>query len=787
MKNSIPHDQIGIPLHPCMAELDAKKIQSKALRLSLFDLSSHARAKEAIEFGLKMRLKNYNIFVIGDDRSGRMTATREYLNEYVKQLPSPYDWVYVNNFEASNRPLPFQLPSGIGRDLEQKTKELIKNIWVLLNKLFNSSQFIKQSNQISNFFQNQIDQQTKDLQIMAKSNGYEVIVSADGLSVELSEDNKDEDIGKTSKDTNMLRNALNKLSVYALMSNQKVDKQINNLKQITAKKAIKPLFESYKKEFGGYLKNWIDEFKKDVLQNLHLFFDDEGNNSKINKHLLERYAINLMIDNSHNNHPQVVLEPNPTYENLFGQIKYRNNEISGGLETHFTMIRPGAFHRANGGILILRAESVATDEELWGSIKSALRDKKITISERYREGSLPLDDAPNPRSIPLDVQVFLVASPNMYYNFLHPDSDFPNYFKIRAEIDQDLPATPENLKLFHQLIKDTCDKETSSEITPCAISYLTAYSSRWSGDRSKLSARFELVSDILIEADVVAEKISSSKIIDQKIIEATLVQRRQRNAHFEDSVIDDIRRDLVLIDTIGEKVGLVNGLTVLNLGDRTFGVPVRISARTYVGDQGVVNIERLTEMSGPIQQKGAFILEGFLKGVFAQKFPLSCTCSLTFEQNYTDVEGDSASMAELIAIISSLSGVPVQQNLAITGSINQFGSSQVVGGIHQKVEGFHRLCKIKGFSGNQGVIIPSANITNLTVRPEVVEDIKNGNFHIWGVDSIYEAIELMLGEKAGVTINSFGQIDTSFKKDSVFYKAYKTLQNFHKAIQSKTA
>lgn len=251
---------------------------------------------------------------------------------------------------------------------------------MLLNKLFNSSQFIKQSNQISNFFQNQIDQQTKDLQILAKSNGYEVIVSADGLSVELAEDNKDEGVTKTTKDTNMLRNALNKLSVYALMSNQKVDKQINNLKQITAKKAIKPLFENYKKEFGGYLKNWIDDFKKDVLQNLHLFFDDEGNNSKINKHLLERYAINLMIDNSHNNHPQVVLEPNPTYENLFGQIKYRNNEVSGGLETHFTMIRPGAFHRANGGILILRAESVATDEELWGSIKSALREKKLLLA-----------------------------------------------------------------------------------------------------------------------------------------------------------------------------------------------------------------------------------------------------------------------------------------------------------------------------------------------------------------------------------------------------------------------
>ena len=263
------------------------------------------------------------------------------------------------------------------------------------------------------------------------------------------------------------------------------------------------------------------------------------------------------------------------------------------------------------------------------------------------------------------------------------------------------------------------------------------------------------------------------------------MQRRRRNARMEDGTLEDIQRNQVLIDTHGSKIGLVNGLTILSISDRSFGIPARISARTYVGEQGVVNIERLTELGGPIQQKGAFILEGFLNGVFAQKFPLSCSCSLTFEQNYTDVEGDSASMAELIAILSSLANVPVRQDLAITGSINQFGSSQVVGGIHMKIEGFHRLCKERGFTKTQGVIIPNANISNLTLRPEVVEDIAHGNFHIWGVDTVCEAIELMTGLPAGMKINAEGQVVGTFKKGSLFDKAAETLKTFHRRLKNR--
>ncbi len=785
-KESIPIEQIGIPLHPCRPEVFLPKEKLDKFSLSLFDLSSHGRAKEAIEFGLKMRNKRFHIFVIGESRCGRMSTTMNYLQEYVKNLPAPPDWVYVNNFLESHRPIPYKIPSGQGIYLKNKTIELLQSINTILGKIFGSSHFRKQADSLSQSLQKQIDQQTQDLQSHARSKGFELISGIDGLTLEAQDENTHEDDAKTSKDLVSLRNSLLRLSVSANLANQKIENQINHLKKSTARKVIAPLFQSYRDEFSPHLKGWIDDFKRDLLENLNLLFDEENPKAKLSKAALERYDINVIIDHSQTPEAQAILESNPTYENLFGSIKYRNNPSTGGLETNFTLIRPGTLHRANGGILVLRADEIANDEDVWDMLKSALRDGKISIRERYREGSTPLDDAPSPRSIPLDLQVFLVASPNWYYNFFQQDPDFPSYFKIRAEIDSDLPASDENITNYQILIRSTCLKETGRDISPGAISYITGYSSRWAKDRAKLSAKFELISDILAEAETIASETSAKKPIEEKVIAQVLQQRRRRNSRLEDATMEDIQRNQVLIDTQGNKVGLVNGLTVLSLGDRSFGIPSRISARTYVGEKGVVNIERLTELGGPIQQKGAFILEGFLNGIFAQKFPLSCSCSLTFEQNYTDVEGDSASMAELVAILSSLSNAPVRQDLAITGSINQFGSSQVVGGIHMKIEGFHRLCKERGFTKTQGVIIPNANITNLTLRPEVVEDIAAGNFKIWGVDTVCEAIELMTGLEAGVKINTYGQIVGNFKKGSLFDKASQTLKTFHKHLKSRS-
>lgn len=787
MKKPVPIDQIGIPLHYCNPEIFLPKKKQNEHQLGIFDLSSHHRAKEAIEFGLKMRNKHFHVFVIGENRSGCVSATMNYLHEYVERLPPPSDWVYINNFTESHKPIPFKLPAGKGILLKEQTLELLQNINTIIGKVFSSSQFRKQIESIGIILQKQIDQQTKEVQILAKTKGYELVNGVDGLSLEKSGEisSLEEGDAQEEADLSLLRSYMTKLTTSLNLANQKIEKQIQQLKKTTIRRVIRPLFADYKENFGIYLKGWVDDFKKDVLENLNLFFDEENPKAKLSKQAIERYSINLMVDHSKDPKAQVVLESDPTYENLFGSIKYRNNPSTGSPETNFTLIRPGSLHLANDGVLVIRAHEIAKYEEAWDMLKAALRDHKIMIREKYRENTTLLDDAPSPISIPLNLQVFLITSPEWYYSFLQQDPEFSDYFKIRAEIDPTFPATRENIDIYQKLIRSTCLRETQRDITPAAISHLTGYSARWAKNRQKLSARFEYINDILDEADTIANGTSAKKPIDETIIERVLQQRRYRSRSFEDGVVDDIRRNHLLIHTQGTKVGIINGLTVLSIHDRSFGMPSVISARTYVGEEGVINIERLTEQGGPIQQKGAFILEGFLSGVLAQKHPLSCSCSLTFEQNYTEVEGDSASMAELIAILSSLSNLPIRQDLAITGSVNQFGHAQAVGGIHWKIEGFHRLCKERGFTKTQGVVIPNANICNLTLRPDVVEDIRNGNFQIWSVDSVYEAVELMMSVTAGVKANASGQITGSFKKQSVFALAEQTLKAFDKLLKNR--
>jgi predicted ATP-dependent protease len=569
--------------------------------------------------------------------------------------------------------------------------------------------------------------------------------------------------------------------VTVTLASQKIQKKGDELKRNLAQKSISPLIHKFQEEFSTYLGTWIDDLKSHILKHIDDFTEQEDEESKSSIALDEWYAVNLFVHHDNTLSSKVHLEPNPVYENLFGSIKYRTN-ANGSVETNFTMIRPGALHLANGGMLILRADALANNPDAWEALKGALRDKVIRIEERVRDSSLPLLDAPQPKDIPLDVQVFLVASPYWYYNFFFNDPDFRTYFKVKAEIDPDLPATPHNVYVYKNLIHKNAKEKTGIDITEKAVDYLMGHSARWVGHRERLSARFELIFDILMEAGVLTEH----DYICEDTIRKVLKNRRLRNARLEEVSLEDILSKQVLIDTRGTVVGQVNGLTVLNTGDHEYGMPSRITARTYAGDEGVVNIERLTDMGGPIQQKGMLIIEGFLKGLFAQNFPLSCACSLTFEQNYGGVEGDSASMAEVVAIVSSLSGFPVRQDMAITGSMNQFGAAQSVGGIHFKVEGFHAVCQKNGLTGTQGVILPQWNEVHLTLRENVVADIEGGKFFIWTVQSVFEAMELMLEKPCGIPLeNGMPKIrgKTAFAKGSILDSALINLKKYHAALK----
>ncbi|MES2252768.1 MAG: AAA family ATPase [Pseudomonadota bacterium] len=803
-KIQITHKNVGIPTFKDILPLDSEKVGDiftsptlqtsrgcemyDDLDLSLFDLSSHKRARDAIEFGLKMRSKGFHVFVVGEDRSGRMTSTLSYLKQYVKTLPAPKDWVYVNNFLHNHKPKPYSFPPGQGVHFKEKLDELIENVATVLNKTLNSPHFVRQIDKLTTSLQYKIEQHIHEIQEYAKVKGYAVNQTADGFSIELI-DTENEEVNDNSIEMQIIRDRINKMSLNANLSTQRVHKKINEHVQTTSKKAISLLFEKFNDEFEPFVSEWIDELKNDILKQakgFHSFAEngDEENQETIPEHLRERYSANVLVNNESAKHAKVILEHNPTYENLFGSIKYRAND-SGALETNFTMIRPGSLHSANGGILVLRGDALARNPEIWEMLKSALRDQVVRIEERYRDNTLPLLEAPEPKPIPLDIQVFLIASPYWYYNFFFNDPEFRSYFKIKADIEDEMPATEDNVRIYRQLLKHNSLKLTGKQINDDALDYLLGCSARKVGHRERLSAEFEQIADVLLESEI---NMDDQGIITKEAIRKTLSMRRIRNAGSEDRSHQEIESGQILIDTSGTSIGQINALSVISTGDHNFGLPCRISARSYAGDVGVLNIERLTELAGPIQQKGAMILEGFLNGFFAQKFPLSYTCSLTFEQSYVDVDGDSASMAEVIAILSSLSGVPIRQDIAITGSMNQFGVTQPIGGAHYKVEGFHRVCKAKGLTGKQGVILPRMNIVNLTLHEDVVEDIKCGRFAIWPVDTVFEAIELMLDTSCGLTHDETGAHSAkypffTFKKGDLFNRVEKNLLRYHRLVK----
>lgn len=745
--------------------------------ITLFDLSSHRRAREAMDFGLRMRQLKFHVFVVGEDRSGRMTATMAFLNQYVKSLPPPPDWVYLNNFVNPHRPQPFQLPTGRGVSLRGHLADLIENIWVILNKAFSHPDFLAQIEAMTANLEDQVQTEINKLRKDALNRGLEIDQGAQGFLIHTREGSAPTET--QVRDLSNIRERLNRITSSAHMAGRHLIQDISKVKAAVMDHAISPLLERFTEKYGAYLGDWIKEFKQDLLAHLEDFInDDTENEGKLKPFLAERYAVNVLVDNRTVKHPRVILEANPTYENMFGSIKYRAL-AGGGMETNFTMIRPGVLHKANGGILVLRAEALVKDPLVWDMLKAALRDQNIRIEETQHEHTPPLMDAPAPYPIPLDLQVFLVGAPLWYYSFFYTDPDFKSYFKIKADIDPDMEAVPENLAYFSQLIYEASHNITRMRINKGAIGYLMGYSSRWVGNRKKVNARFELIVDVIGEASIFAKVRGAKNISCQDIYDALAV-RRERNARMEDRSHEDIVNGQIRMQTQDTAIGQVNGIAVHGSLDHYYGMPARISARTYIGDSGVINIERLTEMSGPIQQKGALIIDGFLNGLFSQEFPVSFNGSLTFEQSYTDVEGDSASMAELLAILSSLADIPLRQDIGVTGSVDQFGFSQAVGGIAHKIEGFYQACKNQGFTGTQGVIIPYANVQHVVIRDEIVAGMKQNNFLIWPVKTVFEALEIMTDRPAGVKKAKGG-----FTKGSVCEAVYQKLKAYHKVLEKQ--
>jgi predicted ATP-dependent protease len=774
--------------------LDAASVGAPAFEVApapegagVFDLTSHARAREALDLAMATRDPGFNVFVVGADRSGRMTATLDYLGGVTAAFARPPDWVYLNNFRHPHAPVAVRLPAGTGRAFRDALQALVPQLRDALKQAFGRDEYQARIREENERMRATINAAVEAVRHEAAAAGLAIVQAPQGLIVmPLDGAGEPTDFAAIPGDRRTALEAearrigerLGEVNQQAARAQSMLAEAFSALNREVAEAAVAGLLDALFEQFGGHhgLNRWLVGFRVDLVENLPLFRPiPEGTPPDAVERPEDRYAVNLFVDNGETNRPAVVLEANPTYENLFGRIEYR--QVAGVLQTDFTLIRAGALHRANGGVLVLRAEALAANPTSWQQLKGALRDGCIRLEELHRAGGIPIAGAPSPTPIPLDVRVVVVGAPQWYYAFFSIDPEFQAWFKVKAEIDPDMEAGAADLATYGALIRRFAERHDGASCTPDAVAYLLGLAARWAGDRSKLSARFELIDDIVSEA-LQQTPTRQAKIVDRDAIVRVRRQRRYRNARIEDRVHESIRRGAVMIATQGAVVGQINALTVRDLGDHAFGAPSRVTARTHIGRRGVTNIEREAALGGPIQQKGAMVLQGFLAGLFARRLPLSFNASITFEQSYGGVEGDSATLAEALAVLSDLADLPLRQDLAVTGSANQRGEVQAIGGLIRKAEGFYRTCvEAGGLTGTQGVVFPAANEPNLILRSELVEAIAAGRFHMWSVRHVDEAIELFTGVPAG-TPDAAG----NYPADSVYGRIAGQLVAFDRAL-----
>jgi predicted ATP-dependent protease len=754
-----------------------------------FDLSSHRRAREALDLALSIRDPGFNVFVLGENRSGRLTSTVAYLEQAATALPAPSDWLYVNRFTRPWEPVALRLPHGQGQVFRARMELLLSQLQDAAATAFGGDGFQKRVQSEGAAARDRINARMRDIQDEARKVGLDVVqtqqgpmivaVDANGEAVppQAMTDGQREAMDRHAPE---IAEAIRGVSRQTAEAQAELHARAEELGRQTADYALGPLIDDFVAAFGDHpgLMRWLIELRNDLIANYRLFLPTPPDVERPREaEPAVRYAVNLLVDNRAVKHAPVVVEPNPNFANLFGRIEYRQSQ--GTMETDFSLIRAGAIHRANGGVLVLRADAVAAEPGVWPHLKASLRDGLARIEEPFRTGGPAVAGAPTPAPIPLDLKVVLVAAPHWYYTFFSADPEFQAHFKIKADIDPSMDATADNVATYAGLVRGMgaaaemrCDDD--------AVAWLLGTASRWAADRTKLSSQFERIEDIVAEARVLAARTGGSSVTRALVVEAN-ENRRRRNSRIEDRVQEGIADGTVLISTSGTAIGQVNGLTVRDLGDHSFGTPSRVTARASVGRRGVLNIERDVGLGGPIQQKGALVLQGWLSGQFARDFPLSFDVSITFEQSYGGVEGDSASLAELVAILSDLSGIPVKQGLAITGSVNQKGEAQAIGGAHSKIEGFLRTCReAGGLDGSQGAIIPAANERNLVLSAEAEEAVRTGQFRLYSVATIEDAVELLLGTPAGVR-----GPDGAFPADSVFARVSETLAVYDRILRER--
>jgi len=756
------------------------------------------RAVRATEFGLRIKRPGYNIFMTGLTGTGKSSYAQSIIEKISAEEPVPDDWIYVYNFDHPGEPLALNLPPGMGYAFCMKIQELLEDLKQNIPKAFDGDDYERQKSVHIKEFQEARGVYFEELNKVAQEQGFTLKRTSSGfVTIPLHEGEQisEEEYAKLDqKDKDKLEKKSTEVQLKAMeimRRVQKVEKELKDrLKELDQRiglAAIGHLFSELTEEYKDYptLIKYLNAFRDDVLSNLADFRGEDEEQPYPMQWLRRqsqeqadlRYTVNLLVDNRDTKGAPLVYETNPSYYNLLGRVEYENR--FGMVVTDFSMIKPGALHRANGGYLILQARDVLTALQSWDVLKRVLRTREIRIENIGEHFGLVAMATLRPHPIPLNIKVVMIGNPYLYQILYHYDEDFRKLFKIKADFDIEMERHSDNVNKMAGFISYHCKKQGLRHFNPSAVSEIVEYSTRLTEKQDKLSTRFNEIVDLLFEADTWAE-LDGVKVVGRKQVQKALDEMVYRSSKYEQKVVEAIKENVILLDLKGSKVGQVNALSVMDQGDYSFGRPSRITAATYLGRKGIINIERESDLGGKIHNKGVLILSGCIGMRYGSTVPINLTASVCFEQSYGGVDGDSASAAELICILSSLAEVPLRQDLALTGSVNQKGEIQPVGGINSKIEGFYLACKKVGFNRKQGVIIPEQNRKNLMLKKEVVEAVKKGRFHIYAIKTVDEGLELLSGIEAG-SIKKGGVI----KEGTFNHKVLQKLKQYNEALKGE--
>jgi lon-related putative ATP-dependent protease len=746
------------------------KFETTAALDDLEGIIGQARAVEAVEFGTAIRREGYNLFSLGPSGTGKFKIVRAYLTQKAATEPIPSDWCYVNSFDDPQKPRALRLPPGQGMGLRQDMERLVEELRSTIPAAFESEDYRTRKQVIEEEVKEHHEKAFDALRRQAQEKGIALVRTPGGLvfapmqkgEVMSPEDFQrlaEADRERIDKEITALQQQLQASLRQAPQWERSGREKLKALNREVAIFAVGHLIEELRKKYTAIppVVEFLNVVQQDVIENVEAFLNPPESplsalagvpqsQSPKNLPFFRRYLVNVVVDHSENKGAPVVYEDNPTYQNLVGQVEYMAQ--MGALSTDFGLIRPGALHQANGGYLMLDAARVLSQPYAWEGLKRALRSSEIRIESLGQALSLISTASLEPEPIPLNVKVILLGERMLYYLLSQHDSEFNELFKVAVDFEEQVDRSPANDLLYAKLIGRLARQEKLLPFDRGGVARVIEDSARFTGDAEKLSLHNRTLSDLLREADYWARKAGGNVVAAGDVQRAIDAQVR-RASRVRERFREEILRGTLLIDTEGAKVGQVNGLSVVQPGRFAFGHPSRITARVRLGRGEVVDIEREVELSGPIHSKGVLILSAFLGARYSSDRPLSLSASLVFEQSYSGVEGDSASSAELYALLSALAETPIKQSLAVTGSVNQRGEVQAIGGVNEKIEGFFDLCQARGLTGEQGVLIPASNVKHLMLRRDVVEAVEAGKFHVYPVETIDQGIALLTGLEAG--------------------------------------